>query len=322
MTATPEPIGETHRLCSLQNLKVLDTLPGERFGRITSLVARVFNVPVALVNLTDESLKWFNLDQNADAPESESATVFCNKTIRAEDAFVVSDALADPRFSSKPCVVNGLKVRSYAGFPVHASDGARVGTLCVMDERPREFSEDHIANLRSFAEMVDRELALLTQSTSDELTRLMNRRGFLQIAEHMLALCRRNGKPATIIGIDLDKFKAINDTWGHDAGDRVLKRFAALLVKTFRASDVVARLGGDEFCILSSYSDRESVRASLARLTEAFSISEIAAEFPMMSWSAGIAEYDPSNEPVLDALLQEADSRMYAAKQARSKNGP
>ena len=105
MSATPEPIGETHRLCSLQNLKVLDTLPGERFGRITSLVERVFNVPVALVNLTDESLKWFNLDQDSDAPETESATAFCNVTIRAEDAFVVNDAQTDPRFSSKPCVV-------------------------------------------------------------------------------------------------------------------------------------------------------------------------------------------------------------------------
>jgi diguanylate cyclase (GGDEF)-like protein len=320
MTATPEPIGETHRLCSLQNLKVLDTLPGERFDRITSLVARVFDVPVALVNLTDESLKWFNIDQDSDTPESTSATVFCNKTILAEDAFVVSDTQADPRFSSRPCFVGELKVRSYAGFPVHASDGARVGTLCVMDDRPRQFSEEHIANLGSFAEMVDRELALLTQSTSDELTRLMNRRGFVQIAEHMLALCRRNGKPATVIGIDLDKFKAINDNWGHEAGDRVLKRFAALLVKTFRASDVVARLGGDEFCVLSSYSDRETIRTSLERLTEAYAVSELASEFPEMSWSAGIAEYDPSAEPVLDALLQEADSRMYAAKQARNKS--
>lgn len=319
MTATPEPIGETHRLCSLQNLKVLDTLPGERFDRITSLVARVFGVPIALVNLTDESLKWFNLDQNSDTPESESSTIFCVNTIRAEDAFVVSDAQADPRFSGRPCVVDGLKVRFYAGFPVHASDGARVGTLCVMDERPREFSEEHIANLRSFAEMVDRELALLTQSTSDELTRLMNRRGFVQIAEHMLALCRRNEQPATIIGIDLDKFKSINDTWGHETGDRVLKRFAALLLKTFRASDVVARLGGDEFCVLSSHSDRATIRSSLARLDEAYEASELAAEFPMMSWSAGIAEYDPSAEPVLETLLQEADSRMYAAKQARAR---
>ena len=322
MTATPEPIGETHRLCSLQNLKVLDTLPGERFDRITSLVARVFDVPVALVNLTDESLKWFNLDEDSAAPESESATIFCNQTIRAEDAFIVGDTRSDPRFSSRSCVVNGLQVRSYAGCPVHASDGARVGTLCIMDERPRQFSEDHIANLRSFAEMVDRELALLTQSTSDELTRLMNRRGFVQIAEHMLALCRRNEKPATIIGIDLDNFKAINDTQGHDAGDRVLKRFAALLLKTFRASDVVARLGGDEFCILSSYSDRETIRTSISRLNEAYEVSELAAEFPMLSWSAGIAEYDPSEEPVLEALLQAADSRMYAAKQARAKERP
>ena len=93
-----------------------------------------------------------------------------------------------------------------------------------------------------------------------------------------------------------------------------------MLVKTFRASDVVARLGGDEFCILSSYSDRETIRTSLARLTEAYAVSELASEFPMMSWSAGIAEYDPSQEPVLDALLQEADSRMYAAKQARAEN--
>ena len=317
MTASLKQIGETHRLCSLQNLKVLDTLPGKRFDRITSLVARVFDVPVALVNLIDDSVQWLKLQDETQTSGMEIAPDFCAKTILADQPFVVEDVQKDPRFAGRALISGAIEVKSYAGFPIHSPDGARVGTLCIMDGRPREFSEEQIENLKSFANMVDREFALLAQTTSDELTRLVNRRGFVQIAEHMLSLCRRQEKPATVIAIDLDNFKAINDTHGHDSGDRVLKRFSALLVKNFRASDVVSRFGGDEFCVLSSYSTREVIRASLARLGDAFATSELAVEFPLLSWSAGIAEYEGTAEPVLEELLQQADTRMYAAKQSK-----
>ena len=313
---TSELIGETTRLCSIQKLRVLDTLSEERFDRITSLVARVFDVPVAAVNLVDDSVQWLKLERKPESSMGGLATDFCSKTILQDGAFVVEDTQTDPGYAGRPIVVDGLEVKSYAGFAVRSPEGTRVGTLCVMDSRPRQFSAEQIENLKSFAEMVDRELALLAQTASDELTRLVNRRGFVQIAEHMLALCQRHAKPATLIGIDLDNFKTINDTRGHETGDRVLKRFAALLVKNFRASDVISRFGGDEFCILSSYSTRETIRNSLTRLGEAFASSELAEEFPRLSYSAGIAEYEPVTEPDLDSLLQQADTRMYAAKQA------
>ncbi len=316
MLEAPHPIGETVRLCSLQNLKVLDTMPEERFDRITRLVARVFDVPIALVSLVDVDRQWFKSRHGLAAEETPREISFCGHAILEEKTFVVPDAAADARFADNPLVTGEPKIRFYAGHPVHSPQGARIGTLCLIDRRSRTFSTEDAANLKAFAEMVDHELSLLAQTTSDELTRIANRRGFAQIANHMLALCHSHGKLATVVGIDLDKFKLVNDTHGHEAGDRVLERFAALLVKTFRDSDVVARFGGDEFCVLSSYASASEVRARLDQLEKVFSSSALKQEFPMLSWSAGVAEYDPVKPPDLEALLSLADAHMYDIKQA------
>ncbi len=321
MLKSPIPVGETVRLCSLQNLKVLDTLPEERFDRITRLVARVFDVPIALVSLVDVDRQWFKSRHGIDAEETPREISFCGHAILEEETFVVHDAAEDERFADNPLVTDEPKIRFYAGHPVHSPQGTRIGTLCIIDRQPRAFSNEDAANLQAFAEMVDHELSLLAQTTSDELTSIANRRGFAQIANHMLALCHGHAKPATVIGIDLNKFKLINDTYGHEAGDKVLERFAALLVKTFRNSDVVARFGGDEFCVLSSYTVASEVRAWLDRLGTAFASSALKREFPMLSWSAGVAEYDPSKPPDLEALLSLADANMYEVKQALAADG-
>lgn len=319
MVTTQQPVGETLRLFSLQNRKIIDALPEGGFDRITTLVERVFDVPSARVNLVDDTVQWLKRHAVAESSDAHATAPLCANAVRKNTAVVVDDVCRDPQFSGQTMRVNGVEVRAYAGIPVHSPDGAAVGTLSIVDGQPRQFSTDQIETLQSFAEMVDRELALLAQTTSDELTRLANRRGFVQTADHMLALCKRHGKPAAVIGIDLDNFKMINDTQGHDAGDWVLERFAALLVKNFRASDIVARFGGDEFCVLSSYTSRADIRASLERLAEMFEISELKSEFPQLAWSAGIAEFDPATEPVLEPLLQQADARMYAAKQSKQR---
>ena len=319
------PGNETQRLRALQCLSVLDTLPEERFDRITRLAVRLFDAPIALVSLVDRERQWFKSVQGLDATETGRDISFCGHAILSERPLIVPDARLDPRFAGNPLVTGPPYIRFYAGHPIHAPDGSRVGTLCVIDKRPREIAAVYMPLLADLAAMVDRELSLLAMATIDALTHLSNRRGVGEIARHVLALCARHGQPATLVAFDLDGFKSINDTHGHAAGDDVLRMFADLLLKHFRASDVVARLGGDEFCVLAGGATAESMARSLERFTARFASSPLARAHPGLSWSSGSVEVDPAAGLDIDALLQAADKRMYSAKRqsaVRRASGP
>jgi diguanylate cyclase (GGDEF)-like protein len=310
----PIPIDETCRLRELTTLCILDTLPEERFDRVTRLAARALGVPIALVSLVDRDRQWFKSRQGLDASETGRNISFCGHAILREGALVVPDALRDARFADNPLVTGEPHIRFYAGHPIHGPDGSRVGTLCVIDRQPKHFTEEDNAVLADLAGMIDRELALIDNATSDVLTSLANRRGFAQVAVHVLSLCRRNRIPAVVVGIDLDNFKSVNDASGHSAGDSVLREFGRLLVENFRQSDVVARLGGDEFAVLCSCTTGEHVEGALARLRRDFAASGMATQHPQLSWSVGVAEFDPASDATIEDLLQASDTRMYDAK--------
>ncbi|MGI9259486.1 MAG: GAF domain-containing protein, partial [Gammaproteobacteria bacterium] len=195
MLVPPLDDGETVRLCSLQNLKVLDALPEERFDRITRLVARMFDVPVALVSLVESDRQWLKSEHGFEVDQSDGLISFCDHPIFREESFAVHDTSQDSRFANTPLAVGEQTIRFCAGQSVHSPGGMRAGTLCLIDYKPRYFSEAEAESLKEFAEMVDHEMSLLAQTTSDELTRVANRRGFIQIATSMLTLCQRQRKP-------------------------------------------------------------------------------------------------------------------------------
>jgi diguanylate cyclase (GGDEF)-like protein len=317
MQAPPKPPGETDRLRALHELHILDTVDEERFDRLTRIATHVFHVPIALVTLVDSERQWFKSRQGLDARETPRATSFCGHTILQHEALVVRDALLDPRFHDNPSVVGEPGVRFYAGFPIRAPGGSNVGTLCVIDHKPRSFSDEDAVMLADLAAMVESELALLVQATQDPLTRLYNRRGLDEVAQHVIALCDRSQRSATLASIDLDGFKGINDQHGHQAGDQVLRWFAGQLLKHFRKSDVVARLGGDEFCVLAPQVSEADMRACLDRLGATFRASELYTTYPRLSWSSGLVEFKCDASAGLDAVLQLADRRMYEAKDRR-----
>jgi len=310
----PIPLDEKIRLHALTTLCVLDTLPEERFDRVTRLATRALGVPISLVSLVDRERQWFKSRQGLDASETARSISFCGHAILREGALVVPDALLDPRFADNPLVIGEPHIRFYAGHPIHGPDGSRVGTLCVIDRQPRHFTDEDNAVLADLAGMIDRELALMENATSDALTLLANRRGFAQVAVHVLSLCRRNRIPAVVVGIDLDDFKSVNDGSGHAAGDKVLTEFSRMLLENFRQSDVVARLGGDEFAVLCSGTTGKHVEGALGRLRSDFAASAIAALHPQLSWSVGVAEFDPASDATIEDLLQASDERMYRAK--------
>jgi PAS domain S-box-containing protein len=167
MLEAPLPLDETRRLEVLLNLNILDTPPEQRFDRITRVASRMFHVPIAMVTLIDGHRQWFKSRVGVDLSESPRGTSFCAHTILQDGVMVVEDASFDPRFADNPMVTDGPKVRFYAGFPVAAPDGSKIGTLCLIDQAPRQFSEDEQALLRDLAGMVAHEVA------ATELQRVM-----------------------------------------------------------------------------------------------------------------------------------------------------
>jgi two-component system, cell cycle response regulator len=150
---------------------------------------------------------------------------------------------------------------------------------------------------------------------ADELTGLMNRRGFMMLAEHQRSLADRKGSSLSLVFVDIDHFKLINDRFGHEEGDRALRELAGLLLHTFRRSDVVARLGGDEFIVLMADVNSDGLRTVLDRVRKNMAAFNHEARF---SWrleiSLGVVAYDATHPSTLEALMASADQAMYREK--------
>lgn len=318
MQEPPIPLDETLRLRSLHSLRIMDSAPEARFDRVTRMAKRLFDVDICLVSLVDSDRQWFKSKQGLDPCQTPREISFCGHAILEDKAFVVEDTHADERFTDNPLVTDDPSIRFYAGYPVHGPEGRRIGTLCLIDKMPRKFPASDIETLKDFAALVDDELASSAQLIVDDLTQVANRRGFLQVAEHLLPLCTRNNLDVEVLYFDLNGFKALNDRLGHRAGDDALKAFAKILLKGFRNSDVVARLGGDEFAVMMA-GQRVFADKSLARM-RTLAKDETSDFSKYLDWSVGRVKYDPNAHSNIEEFLSDADARMYADK-ARKNQG-
>lgn len=154
----PLPPDEEARLAALRDLAVLDTDPEDRFDRHTAEISALLEVPVALVSLVDADRQWFKSYVGIAARETPRDMSLCAHAILGDDLLEVPDSLADSRFADNPLVVGGPRMRFYAGVPLVLRSGARVGTLCVADTRPRKLDADEINHLRRVAQSVLDEL--------------------------------------------------------------------------------------------------------------------------------------------------------------------
>lgn len=178
-----------------------------------------------------------------------------------------------------------------------------------------------------------REETLREASLRDELTGLYNRRGLLELADQQMRLAERERRGFTLVFVDMDGMKRINDTFGHQQGDQAIVDAAAQLRATFRASDVIGRLGGDEFAVIvpdapgsasegappAVASSTAEVAAACERLAEAVSRHNATANRPYrLALSVGASRFDPDEPVSMEVLLDSADREMYAQKRVRS----
>ncbi|MDH3405704.1 MAG: PAS domain S-box protein [Gammaproteobacteria bacterium] len=158
MIAPPNPENETRRLAALHALRILDTPAEERFDRITRIAQKLFNVPIALVSLVDTKRQWFKSRIGLDAIETPRDISFCGHAILQTDIFIVPDASVDLRFVDNPLVTGDPKIRFYAGQPLRDIEGNKLGTLCLIDRRPRELDEGQRQLLRDLSLWAENEL--------------------------------------------------------------------------------------------------------------------------------------------------------------------
>jgi diguanylate cyclase (GGDEF)-like protein len=323
---SPEiPLNEECRLNKLRSLNILDTPAEERFDRLTRLAKRMFNVPIALVSLIDDNRQWFKSCQGLNVSETPRDISFCGHAILDDEILMVTDTLEDERFADNPLVLGEPHIRFYAGCPLRSEDGSRLGTLCIIDQMPRLFNSDDLNELKSLAELVERELMLDSLAKMDNLTNILNRRGFITIAQNSLNLCTRHRISVSVVFLDLDKFKQINDSFGHAEGDKVLIKFAENMTKIFRMSDVIARLGGDEFAVLLTGTTNEQAKEVIDRFEKSIqSYNQEEKRGYDINFSDGIVTIDFSKESSnvdqshsIEALLDQADALMYVNKKLK-----
>jgi diguanylate cyclase (GGDEF)-like protein len=196
--------------------------------------------------------------------------------------------------------------------PIYDGDRVTHVLAVLYDVTARRSELAELERARAALEVNAAELRKL--SDTDELTGLLNRRGFMLFADREIKSAARHGRSLVMVFVDLNGMKIINDTLGHDVGDRALVDTATLLRRVFRGSDIVGRLGGDEFVVLASDAAEASTEMLTMRLRAALDAYNATSTAFRLSLSVGTAHFDPDKPIDLETLLAEADERMYEAK--------
>lgn len=452
MPIYPLPEQETERQEKLRSYEILDGLPDESYDRIVRLAANLFEAPIAAISLIEDDRQWFKAQIGIKSSFLERGSSFCAHAICQDDVFVIEDATQDPRFAENPFVNGKQGLRFYAGAPLRTGSGLNLGTLAVLDTKPRSVSDKEKHSLADMAAMVieamdmqllinradaaerrfldamesvpngfvlydkddrlvicnkryreiyadsadyivpgatfeeiirkgvengqypdavgneeawiaerlemhrnpgdhpieqhlpgDRWLRVQERRTSeggmvgfrvditalkrqerelarlawtDSLTGAMNRYRFIELAEKEINRTNRHGKDLSLLLLDADHFKQINDRNGHAAGDAVLKELVERCRKVLRSHDMIGRIGGEEFAILlpevgvsGAAKTAEKVRSAIADLPFACE-----GQLLRVTISIGVATY--AHDDDLAGLMRRADTALYRAKGA------
>jgi len=158
MQVAPLSDNEAERLAALHALLILDTPPEERFDKIVQFAAAEFDVPVAVITLLDAERQWFKSSVGTSVCETGRDVSLCSHAILQPDVMLVPDTLLDPRFVDNPLVTGDMNLRFYAGAPLSMPSGLRLGTLCLIDHRPRTLDDMELSILATLRDLVVMEL--------------------------------------------------------------------------------------------------------------------------------------------------------------------
>ncbi len=337
------------RQSALESYGLLDSVPESAYDDLVRLAATLCGTHGAAIALIDRDRVWFKARHGVDAAELPRSHSICNQLIgqvRPDELLLIGDVAQDPRFAALGLSLQGGQaLRFYAGAALMSPDGHPLGTLCVLDTQPRALSPaqadglaalarqiQHLFELRryaieqrrllsereAFAQQLESAQAdlqrrhdLLQHSAShDALTGLLNRSALAQLQDSPDAMQRLGRAAYTLMVIDVDHFKQVNDRHGHLLGDRALRAVADAVAASIREDDIAVRYGGEEFLVvlpgtrLATASEiGERIRQRVARSSLPFALTV----------SIGVAGGEPGRDAP-EQVFDRADQALYRAK--------
>ena len=314
----------SHAEACLQTIEELGLLNDEHppaFDRVVEISAALMRAPFASFSVITDREYISKAVRGLDHCREARETTLCHHTLQQEDHLVVPDTLKDERLASNAFVTGGPKIRFYAGFKVLAPNGLPVGTVCVMDQKPRIITEDEISALKRLRDLLQENLLLRARAITDPLTGVFNRRHFDEMLDKEWRRAYRHILPVSLLMVDVDHFKRYNDHYGHVAGDHALCAVAGVLESlSRRAGDIIGRFGGEEFSILLPETDMDAAQRIADQIITA--VRELA--IPHAMSPAGVVTVSIGGTVLTDhqqmawgarSLIEAADKHLYAAKE-------
>lgn len=302
----------------------------EQIARIRRIGKQLFQVADCLVSFSDcASGEVFQF------PAISGEADFCRSLPQPGGVTVVMDARLDLALRRHPAVTGAPHIRFYAAHPIHGSENEIIGSISLVDYAPRLFSQADRLLLADLAALVDREIHLKSVNASqidlqrqnktlrrksliDPLLGTWNRGAIMRILAIEADRCDKQGLPLSLIVVDLDYFKKINDTYGHPAGDEVLVKVASRLRSCIRPQEALGRYGGEEFLVVLPGACHETAMAVAERMRQAVAMQPeaVAGTSLKLTISAGISSTIQFPAASTEELISKADVALYAAKDA------
>lgn len=308
-----------------ERLRALDRVADPVLQSLARLAAHVTGAASAAIHILDDDTQHRIAGSGVDLKPTPREETYCRLVVEGDEPVVTGDASADERFSYTPHSQGIDAIRSYVGVPLRAGEGRTIGTVCIWDQRADIGAEGEAmlgeiaTQVASHLELTTLVVELGTAAGEDPLTGAANRLILKDRLNLHLARMRRHPVRVVVTAIDMNGFKAINDTYGHAAGDEVLRETAARLSNCGREEDTVARVGGDEFVVVAEVEQaRPTLDALRARYESAISQPlDYRGQALHPVGTVGVVaahEGDTAN-----GILERADRAMYARKPANRR---
>ena len=295
------PENESSRVAALHRLGILDTPREDRFDRYTRITARIFDIPIALISLVDRNRQWFKSAEGFNGNETPRSISFCGHAIVGDDVFEVRNARRDPRFRDNPLVLGPPRIRFYAGAPLEAPDGHRLGTLCIIDSVPRQLSDDEKTMLKKLADMVVDEMTKCVDTKAHWSGRAAQE---ITGAEFFASIPEERG--LSVLLFDIDDVLSSHDDM--NPGMSPGEIFAQILHEHFPTARSIAHIGDYHFCVLlKADKNFDEVRAINHLCSKAKELLCFADGHDFLTPFVGRILYNSNKYASVDDMLRDAD---------------
>lgn len=331
---------EEKRLAALKSLHLLDMPIEERFERITRMVCRILDVPIAIFNLVDADRQYYKSVQGLNAHGASLDGAFCTHALHEQNMLLVPDTIKDNRFHDNPFVTGKLlNIRFYAGCPIRVEGGLPIGTLCAIDTKPRNLTRDQLYALGDLAAMLQGELQIANLAKThseikdlsnksrikliDPKTRLWNTEGIYKVLRREWLSPDNKDKTFHIIIASIDHFKSITEKFGTAGAENVTKSVAKRLLSALKGEDSIGALNERDFLIALKTPENEhaDIDNMITHLDKEISMNPLitgrSRHLITMSFGRSCAK---AGQGRLEDLITKAEDELYQKKKIKRRS--